>query len=223
VWYVFREIPFLADVFPSCTVEADDSTLCVCPESVFVVLNDGGREGRYTVGFAVALDVAVPQDTDLVLTSIDDPQTAIGERQQAAQWAIRKLISRSRYIPFKVNPIESKEPFISGYPQKTICGLCQILRPCGISFLLAPGPVSKLVDVAIRTERKGSRDERQKEGADRKSMDDPHSSPFGQSATVPSTIFARAAPAPSDNGQMTFATHVARLELYQLTSKCEVI
>ena len=127
MWYVFRKIPFLADVFPSCTVEADDSTLCVCPESVFVVLNDGGREGRYTVGFAVALDVAAPQDTDLVLTSIGDPQTAIGERQQAAQWAIRKLISRSRYIPFKVNAVESKEPYIGTYPQKSICGLCQSL------------------------------------------------------------------------------------------------
>src|SRR5208337_622277 len=160
--------------FPSCTVEADDSTLCVCPERAFVVLNDGGREGRYTIGFAVALDVAVPQDTDLVHTPIGDPQTAIGERQQAAHRAIRKLISRSRYIPFKVNPIKSKESFISGYPQKTICGLCQIQRPSGIPFLLAPGPVSKLVNVAIRIERTRGHDGAQKESPDRKRANDIH-------------------------------------------------
>ena len=68
MWYVFREIPFVADVFPSCTVEADDSSLCVCPESAVVVLNDGGKEGSYTICFAVALGVSVPQDTDIVLT-----------------------------------------------------------------------------------------------------------------------------------------------------------
>jgi hypothetical protein len=48
-----------------------------------VVLDEGTRPRGYTVSFAVALDVAVPQDTDLVLKPITDPQTAIGEREQA--------------------------------------------------------------------------------------------------------------------------------------------
>jgi hypothetical protein len=60
------------------------------------------------------------------------------------------------------------------------------------------------MDVAIRIESKGSRDERQKEGADRKNTDDLHRFPFGQSAIEPRTIiiFAPAAPALSGNGQM---------------------
>jgi len=63
-----------------------------------------------------------------------------------------QLASRSRNILFKVNPIESKEPFIRAYPQKTICGLCESLRPSGIPLLFALGAMRKLVDVAIRIE-----------------------------------------------------------------------
>jgi hypothetical protein len=128
-------------------------------------------------------------------------------------------------MSFKVNAVESKEPDIGAYPQKSICGLCQSLRPARIPVPFAPRPVRKLMDVAIRIESKGSRDERQKEGTGRKSTDDLHRFPFGQSAIVPRTIiiFAPAAPALSGNGQMTFATHVARLVVSHPTSKCEVI
>jgi hypothetical protein len=85
--------------------------------------------------------------------------------------------------------------------------------------------VRKLVDVAIRIKRKGSRDEGQKEGADRKSADDLHTFPFGRIAIEPGTIiiFAPAAPALSGNGQMALPTHLARPVLSHLTSKCEVI
>ncbi len=88
MWHLFREVPIPADVFPSRTVEAYDSSLGVCPDGAFVVLDEGGRVRCYTISFAVALDVAVQQDTDLVLKPISDPQTAIGERQQATHRAI---------------------------------------------------------------------------------------------------------------------------------------
>jgi len=85
VRYVFREVPALADGFPSRTVEAYNTTLRVCPKGAVVVPNDRGRVGPYTIPFAIALEVAVPQDADLALKPECDPQAAIRERQQAAQ------------------------------------------------------------------------------------------------------------------------------------------
>src|SRR5580698_228978 len=190
-WHVFRKVPILADVFPSRTVEANDSCVGVCPNGAFAVRYDGLGNRRYTISFAVALDVAVPKETDLVPIPkgpISDPQTAIGQRQQAVHPVLWKLVSRSRHISFKVNAVESKEPDIGAYPQKSICGLCQGLRPAGIPLLFAPRSVRKLVDVAIRIERRGSRDKRQKERADRKCTDDLHRFPFGQSAIEPKTM-----------------------------------
>jgi hypothetical protein len=106
-----------------------------------------------------------------------------------------------------LNAVESKETVIGAYPQKSIRCLCQSLRPAGITLLFAPRPVSKLVDVALRIESTGSRDERQKEGADRKSTDDLHRFSFCQNANEPRTIiiFAQVL---SGNAQMVFATRV---------------
>lgn len=120
------------------------------------VLDDSGRVRGDTIGLAVALDVAVPRDTDLVLKPVSHPQTAIGERQQVTHRAFRKLVSRSRHIPFKMNAVESKEPVISAYPQKSISGLCQSLRPAGIPLHFAPRPVCKRVDVAIPIQSSGA-------------------------------------------------------------------
>src|SRR5580658_666237 len=190
-WHVFRKVPILADVFPSRTVEANDSCVGVCPNGAFAVRYDGLGNRRYTISFTVALDVAVPKETDLILipkSPISDPQTAIGQRQQAVHPVLWKLVSRARHISFKMNAVESKEPDIGAYPQKSICGLCQSLRPARIPVLFAPRPVRKLMDVAIRIESIGRRDEKQKESADRQSTDDPHGFPFGQSAIEPRTI-----------------------------------
>jgi hypothetical protein len=80
---------------------------------------DGGWNRCYTLSFPVALDVAVPLETDLVLIPrcpISDPQTAIGQRQQTVHPVLWKLISRVRQISLKVNAVESKEPDIGAYP-----------------------------------------------------------------------------------------------------------
>ena len=153
--YVFRKVPFTAYLLPSSPIEAEQTYPYICPHGSIMVPHDGANPTPqgHTVSFAVALDVTVPQDAySQIFISISDPQTAIWERQQAGDGGFWKRISRSRHILFKVNPIESKEPFIRAYPQKTICGLCESLRPSGIPLLFALGAMRKLVDVAIRIE-----------------------------------------------------------------------
>src|SRR5580698_2375025 len=125
--YVFGKVPILADVFPSRAIEAQDASIGVCPDRSFEVLDDGCGTRRYTFSFAIVLDVAVLQNTYSLLKAISDPQTAIGKRQQTLDDAFCKLAARFRYIPFEVNAIESKEPDIRTYPQKSIPGLCQSL------------------------------------------------------------------------------------------------
>jgi hypothetical protein len=127
-----------------------------------VVLDDVGGVRCYAFGLAVCLDVAAPQDTDPVLEPVSDPQTAIGERPQATYWALRELVSPSRYITFEANAIESKETVIGAYPQKSIRGLRQRLRSARIPLLFAPRTVRKLVDVATRIERTGRGDDKRK-------------------------------------------------------------
>jgi hypothetical protein len=65
------------------------------------------------------------------------------------------------------------------------------------------------MDVAIRIESVGSRDERQKEGADRKSTGDLHKFPIGQS-TIESRTIIIFSPVLSGNGQMAFSTRVEK-------------
>jgi hypothetical protein len=92
VRHVFGKVPIFADAFPSSAVEAYESSFGVCPEGAFVVVHDGCGLRRYTVNFAVALDVAVPQVTNLVPVE-SDPQTPIGERQQAMHAVPWKMVS----------------------------------------------------------------------------------------------------------------------------------
>jgi hypothetical protein len=84
-----------------------------------MVPDDGGGYRYYTVSSAVAFDITVPQETDFVLkpiSTIGDPQTAIGQRQQALHTDSWKPVSRSRDIWFKVNAIEPKETDIRANP-----------------------------------------------------------------------------------------------------------
>src|SRR5580698_11488501 len=139
-------------------VEAYDSNVGIRPDCAFAVIYNGLGNRSYTISFTVALDVAVPKETDLILipqSPISDPQTAIGQRQQAVHPVFWKRVSRARYISFKVNAVESKEPDIGAYPQKPICGLCQSLRPARISVPFAPRPVRQLMDLALRIESEG--------------------------------------------------------------------
>src|SRR5580692_3914089 len=197
-WHVFRKVPILADVFPSRTVEAYDSSVGICPNGAFAVMYDGLGNRRYTISFTVTLDGAVPKETDLVLipqSPISDPQTALGQRQQAVHPVFWKLVSRARHISFKVNAVESKEPDIGAYPQKPICGLCQSLRPTRISVPFAPRPVRQLMDLAIRIESEGSRNKRQKHGASHDGTNE-----------LPTLVFCQSTVDPPDNHTFCFGT-----------------
>jgi hypothetical protein len=117
-----------------------------------------------------------------------------------------KLISGTRLIPFKVNAIESKEPGIRAYPQKSVCGLRQSQRVAGISVLFAPRPVRKLMDVAIGVERECTGAPSQynrKQRSETRLM--PHSSPLSERAPCPTsyriTLAAVAEPAASSLSQ----------------------
>jgi hypothetical protein len=80
-----------------------------------------------------------------------------------------------------MSPIKSKETIKRSYPQEPVCCLSHSPRLARITVPFAPGPVGKLMDVAVGIDRAHGGDRQQKEHTDRKETHDFRQRPVGGS------------------------------------------